>query len=431
MPAQPLSLTNISLFDARSEVIAAIGRLNINEAGEWLSPNNPYLTGGVNEVAQDCRSGNFIYDDVAAYVAAAAFAHCADSWAYIGRSIDSLLKGDLNAAVHLAYYAELRAAKSLLGSQGIFVGNRYSGALRASRNITKVNGDGTHQAAWKLLEEWFNQSSSIQRIVDVITPAGQNLSSWISPIPAGVDAVIQDMLSNIGFDLRSFSSDRDRRNLASYETSLLSVPQLPLQVIRDTIARIWRLIEPHSGGDFPGIDKSILANILQRQYSSQPSGNGGSWVEWVDSLTPSGFQDTAFHEVLRNGSSSDEFQYILGKAFQDTSTTDDPIDFIQSMLERSVVLARLSTGLCLQSLKDSGKSNSELRNWLKVFAVSRGHIETEVFPDDPIDLMADIEDYKVELEQSSSTNLNKLFEELSEGVLLLGQIERTVVWSFA
>ena len=53
------------------------------------------------------------------YVAASAPTHLIDGWSYLARAIDALLRGDAPAAVHLGYYAELRAAMSLLAGGGI------------------------------------------------------------------------------------------------------------------------------------------------------------------------------------------------------------------------------------------------------------------------------------------------------------------------
>jgi hypothetical protein len=68
---------------------------------------------------------------LAQYIAASSILHCADGWSYLGRAINCLLKGDPHRVVHLAYYAELRAALSLLASEAIGVFSRNNFVIDA------------------------------------------------------------------------------------------------------------------------------------------------------------------------------------------------------------------------------------------------------------------------------------------------------------
>ncbi|MGC3994721.1 MAG: hypothetical protein QM779_11515 [Propionicimonas sp.] len=416
--------------------------MKISSGGTWLSPNNPYLTGGSRKIVDDCRSQTAAFGDVAEYVGASAFVHCADAWSYIGRATDALLKGDLHAAVHLAYYAELRAAKSLLASEGVFVGNYYSCALDANATLTKVSGGGTHLAAWELISDWFLQPRSLMAIARLIAPGGQQLQAWVGAVPGGVSAVMQDMLAGIAFDLHSFAEDRERRNLASYEPSTLAAPTLGVDAIRRTVAEVWSEIEPVLGGDFPGVDRAVLANVLFRQYSAQhaiPDPHDSSrtvidwsgWESWVNSLTPSSLNPSALRDVLRSDPTGSDFQAILGSAFVDTSGMTDPAEFIRPMLGRATVLARLATGMCRRVLADAGKAIGDLAPWTQSFAISRGHIEVAPLPYPATDLLADLDLPREVLEQSQAPTLNVLLRDLSNGIGLLGQTDRVVAWSFA
>ncbi|MCS4592699.1 hypothetical protein KTJ89_06860 [Brevibacterium sediminis] len=439
-PVVPLSA--LSFSDLRSELVNAVSRLQVSSDGVWLEQANPYLVGGSKQVVNDCKAGTADFDKVAAYVGASSFVHCADAWSYVGRAVDALLKGDVHASVHLTYYAELRAAKSLLAAEGVFVGNRYSCALDANTTLTKVSGNVTHTAAWELIETWFQQPSSVTTIAQVVAPGGQNLQSWIGQIPGGVNAVMQDMLAGIAFDLQSFSEDRERRNLASYEPTTLMPATLNVDTIRRTVMEIWSEIEPMAGGDFPGIDRAILANVLVRQYSAQnltpnPSDpsrgvvDWSGWVSWIDSLTPAELSPSAFKEVLRSDPTGSEFKEILGAGFVDTSAMTDPAEFIRPMLSRATFLTRIATGLCLRVLTDAGKSFRELTAWTEAFSESRGHIEAVPLPLPATDLITDLELPRMTLEESQALSLGALVRELSDGIGLLGQTDRAVSWSFA
>jgi hypothetical protein len=427
--------------DVRAQVVSAVSSLSLTSGGVWLPQVNPYLTGGSKKVVEDCKASSGSFSDVAAYIGASAFVHCADAWSYVGRAADALLKGDLHASVHLAYYAELRGAKSLLAAEGIFVGNNYSCALDAGATLTKVNGNGTHLAAWELIADWFQQAGSIAAIAKVIAPGGQQLQAWVSAIPGGVGAVVQDMLAGIAFDLHSFAEDRERRNLASYEPATLLPSTLDVETIRTTVAGLWSDIEPMSRGEFPGIDRAVLANLLFRQYSAQNAAQDpvdpmqsltdwSGWESWVDSLTPASLNPSALRDALRSDPLGTSFQKILGSAFVETSGMTDPAEFIRPMLGRATVLTRLATGMCTRMLADAGKAVDDLTAWTERFAISRGYIETAPLPAPATDLFADMDFAREILEQSRATTLNALLRDLADGVGLLGQTDRVVAWSF-
>lgn len=54
-------------------------------------------------------------------MAASVIVHCFDGWSYLGRALEAEMAGDPQTAVHLGYYAELRAAMSVLASDEIGV----------------------------------------------------------------------------------------------------------------------------------------------------------------------------------------------------------------------------------------------------------------------------------------------------------------------
>jgi len=439
---RPATLASLNLPGARAQVVSALSALSVSPDGTWLPTANPYLLGGSKRVVDDCKAESVAYSDVTEYVAASAFAHCADAWSYVGRAADALLKGDVHASVHLAYYAELRAAKSLLAAEGVFVGNGFSFVLGSAATLTTVSREPTHQAAWRLVDEWFRHVGALSTVASIVAPGGHSLRVWVSAIPGGVNAVMEDMLSGLAFDLRSFVEDRERRNLASYEPTTLTAPTLGVDTVRRTLSGLWAELEPMSGGDFPGIDRSILANVLLRQYSAQNLSadddnpcmeqvDWAGWVDWIDSLTPASLNPSALRDVLRSEPTGIAFRAILGDTFSDTSGIRDAADFIRPMISRATVLTRLATGLCLGILNDAGKAVSDVSAWTAAFALSRGHIGGVPLPEPATDLFNDLDLPREVLESSQATSLRTLVTDLADGVGLLGQVDRVVAWSFA
>ena len=84
------------------------------------------------------------------YIAASCFLHAADGWSYLGKSMLSLLRGDPHRSLHLAYYAELRAAMSLMATRGVGIFNGRNFIVLGANNVKSVGkGNRTHQFAWE------------------------------------------------------------------------------------------------------------------------------------------------------------------------------------------------------------------------------------------------------------------------------------------
>ena len=99
---------------SRDNVAQALARLDPFIAKRrWLAKTNRYAINTVERLALDLKPGKTLHaKHLAQYIAASSILHCADGWSYLGRAINCLLKGDPHRVVHLAYYAELRAALS-------------------------------------------------------------------------------------------------------------------------------------------------------------------------------------------------------------------------------------------------------------------------------------------------------------------------------
>ena len=77
--------------------------------------------GGNNRLRDDLSNDRINSDRLSEYIGISAPVHSMDGWSFLGRSIHCLSRGDPYIAVHLAYYAELRAALAILAAQGIGV----------------------------------------------------------------------------------------------------------------------------------------------------------------------------------------------------------------------------------------------------------------------------------------------------------------------
>ena len=139
---------------------------------EWLH-NNVYSVNTTTTIEDHFRTNSINSIDLCKYVAASIPTHCMDGWGLLGRAIHCVVRGDTNTARHLAYYAELRAAMSLLASAGI-------GVLNNTHVVIDNNGQahefpdhpdrcGTHVFTWLALENWSSTQQAANLLGEIIT----------------------------------------------------------------------------------------------------------------------------------------------------------------------------------------------------------------------------------------------------------------------
>ena len=79
---------------------------------------HPYNQDVLAALQPSLQQGNVDGPKIGEYIASSAPLHLADGWNYLSRAFDAACRGDRGAAYHLSYYAELRAAMSLLATEG-------------------------------------------------------------------------------------------------------------------------------------------------------------------------------------------------------------------------------------------------------------------------------------------------------------------------
>lgn len=443
-PSLPAAQKTVLQQADRNQVVAALARLQLSNDATWLSSSNPYSLNAQDRIKSD---GGVIPSSQEAaftdYLAASAFVHCGDAWGYLGRAVDALIRGDLHTAVHLTYYAELRGAIALLGSEGIYVGNYFNCVIDSAGSSQAVSPEGTHTAVWKLLEAWSDMPRSSVTMSRVLRPGGVELDSWVNTLPGGsIGPIVSDLLSSIAFDLQSFSTDRIRRNTASYSPSRLLVGDLNISDMRRIVSHLWTSLEPDVRGGFPVLDHLLLRSILTRIFGAlnpeidvngAPTGevDWTDWERWLDAVTPTQSVSTALYEQLKAYPVSSRTDEILAAAFNSDVAAIEPKDFIESMLARTTILLRLSTGMCIRLLEDSGVDQAVIVPWVDSLSVARGLWAVEEPPEDKLDLWADAEIARDTLDAAVDLDPHRLIDLLKVHTVILGQTERVVAWSFS
>lgn len=424
-------------------ISAALSGIAVDENGQWLRDQNPYADAAQGEIKSDRNAIPSAKESAfAEYMAAGAFVHCGDAWSYLGRAIDALLKGDVHAAVHLTYYAELRGAVSLLSTEGIYVGDYFSCAVVADGTTLPFSWDGTHKSVWRCLQEWSESPRSSEVIGMALRPGGVELDSWVSSIPGGTAMpVISDLLERMKLDLQSFSGDRERRNAASYTPSRLTPEDLEPSSIRRIVTNVWSLLEPGTRGTFPVLDNLLLKDVLESTFTAvnrvmvngEPTDevDWTKWEPWLSVVVPSPLLSSALHLDLLDASNRESSTSILSAAFADEPESPMPHEYIEGMLTRTALLLRMATGSCLHLLDDSGIDRRDIHPWVESLSLGRGLWPAPEPPDDKLDMWADTQRALEALDADSSKDLHGLVRVVIEHLPVFGQAERVVAWSFS
>lgn len=124
-----------------------LGLKQFTKTSKWVGKQNRYVLDTKKRIAAESKAGALKKPrHLSQYIAASCLLHCTDGWSYLGKPISSLLRGDPHGARHLAYYAELRAAMSLLATTGVGVFDRYHFVIDAPNSVAALRAQSpTHQ----------------------------------------------------------------------------------------------------------------------------------------------------------------------------------------------------------------------------------------------------------------------------------------------
>lgn len=183
-----------------------------------------------------------------AALAVDALVHLTEGWRFLSAALASMLGNAPAQAVHFAYYAELRAAISLLSSHGMRVSNGDNSYLErgGTSKVPPWQTMKTHRVVWKLWEAWAKTSAAEGLLLDQlkILPSVTigNLKASVGRIAANAT------LTRWALDL-AMGNEHTARNQASYETPTARSHLRPMQVSDFEFVRdLWALAEPTGFG---------------------------------------------------------------------------------------------------------------------------------------------------------------------------------------
>lgn len=382
---------------------------------------------------------------VAEYTAASSLLHCADGWGYFGRAIHAVSVGSLATAQHLAYYAELRAAVALLGRSGILVANNRHYIVTGNAEVKRVSSEGTHRAAWNLLNDWAALPASISLVSRIIRLEGYTLAEWIAAKPTvmHLPSTLPDLLRNWGLDLQEYSADRDRRNAASYRpTRITPQPARPDSAwIVECIEEVWRLLEPGAPGTFPNLDLFLIRGTLDALHAGARGRAALARPAYEKELSqmvaatvglPAG---GALLSALAPGTRAKPPTVLRETLTLRPGKKRDPQAIITAMLGRALIMLRLATGAVRDLQQHAGVSPHDVRLWADEVGLNHG-----LWPEDdrpsPIEtLWGDVDVALDDLVDAATSpgrsELAHLHVDAGAALLTLSTFERVAVWGMS
>ena len=418
-----------AICDAMPQLVAHWG------VQSWLGNNNIYRK---NVIAQ-IKAGVVQHAHLSEYVAASAIVHSFDGWSYLGRALEAEMAGDPDSARHLGYYAELRAAMSMLASGGIGVFDRKHVVVRDNQQCEMFNSDSTHVFAWQALKIWAEMDAGRDAIFNSATPGGVLLSDWLNQFSVGRNFLATAWLAQWGLDLSRLAQDQTARNIASYRPTAFTTPGP--RSIEDTmrgILQFWEVCDPGLNGGFPILDCYLLRSSLELVWGGNTSARCiKSYQQQLNlvlaSISPTGCPDGRWDEFLSHQKLTESHGII-----RDANGNVDQFhkDHSKQVLARAALLLRVSTGCSALLLKQAGLSTQEDLDFWRSGSSVRRRLWPESNPiSSSIDLWSDVENASSSIDEwlqqvaiGSPVSRHALWTEQAAAAATLATTERAFLW---
>lgn len=382
----------------------------------WLRAGNPYPD-GVLPARVDFAT--IAPDDVRELVAVRGPLHCSDGWGYLSKALYAHLTGDQHAARHLAYYAELRAALSILASQGIGIFNGANCAIDAAGTVHALTKRTTHQMCWLALKAWAGLPMTFETLASAISIDGAPLAAALQTYypGAGGSVLAEELVSNWGVDLGRAADDQQLRNTSSYSPNdLLTLPSSPADELA-FLTSVWSAMQPASSE----LERHLLRSMLETEDRSMGGAGLSARANRFDHLDPR-IQRAVSPAFLERREEAADHPIVAAAALVDASP--------RAMLGRAVILLRLATGLAIGNIAASGvNAFDDLEPWWSGLGPEKGLWDAALAPTDMTELWFEIEDTLADAARVPIQSRHQWLRDLPSTSHRMFQTERIALWN--
>lgn len=280
--------------------------------------------------------------------------HMIEGWRYASAASNAYLNHSKHTALHFAYYAELRAALSLLSWSGIRVRQNAHYYLDVFGNKKTVIHSPTHSAVWGLWKNWVKRPDATKLFRDQIKlTTSVSLSNVLTSLQY-VDP--SKTLQNWGMDLAKIQSDHTARNTSSYEAFWINSPLSRMSHDDlDLILMLWKLLLPQDSGLL--FDSTLISYFVSKALPAMTLRMGGTSEDCLKQIVGAIVTNTGADPALISRR-LDTTQYKT-KPFDLASSQDSKTE---NVLCRAFFLLRLSMLATKTSLAVT--PNTATADWL-------------------------------------------------------------------
>ncbi|MDR6809749.1 hypothetical protein J2Y45_006870 [Dyadobacter sp. BE34] len=416
---------------------------------QLLSSANPLdknAKSAISNHANAAKAFTIRNHDFRTYLAASSVAHMLDGWMYLSNSINSLLSGDEGASIHLAYYAELRSAMSILATEGLGVfDKKHFGAFDGDHcEIFKYhrrdyNKGATHQFVWTAMDKWassaYKPTSSILKLFKVRGKNFYELTEYFHPSVAASNLLsertIKKWLKDWCFDIKSYKADREGRNEVSYRPQRIKNfdKNVDFKTIISSINSFWNVLSPSGGDKYTLLDSYLLRKLFQTLHQELQS-RGLTTQTYSESVRNAfeqyGISDQTLFRFLDATPPYNNDHSIFQLANIKETT---PL----SIIARASLLLRISVGMVSQLCSEANLEIKDLNFVWENYGIDNGFWAVGESPTSFNSLWNDIsisiEELNLDLADTShSYDMHSIFHRNPEHVRYLSQINRASLW---
>lgn len=354
-------------------------RNNFLASHSWLSPTNPLKSNQYrvfnNYTKSDLKKN---YYHIGEYLVASSILHNVEGWNYLSRALSAILLGDSITCIHLTYYAELRAAMSILSNNGVSSFSEKHALLDpANYKFLKFNNLPTHFFIWQALEEWASVFSiATDQLSYSMYILDRPFSDWFQYISGSMAGNNQVSLifKDFAFDLKHFAQDKNSRNKVSYNpeielnTTSYSLVTEVFSIINNGFTPI-SYSESHRS-DFMQVDFEILRNIFKK--TTNVKGSVKQKEAFISKVRPylSDIEIQKIHKLYDSSSMSKLFEYATN------FTNINHPNIVLGMLSRAFILLRFSQGVLNYRMESNQFSKIIFDDWIKRYSEVKGLISS-------------------------------------------------------
>lgn len=400
----------------RGAIRNALALMGTRTVPPWLRAANPFQDGAPPK--QKAAFHAVAAEDLIEIIAARGPLHSIDGWSYLGQALTALVGGRAHTARHLAYYAELRAALSILASAGIGVFNRRNVVVDSAGQLQMLSDKGTHSMAWSALVEWATLPHSLGQLLAPLNIAGASiLAPFEEFFPSGATMAGGELMTNWGFDVEQGVSDRDERNWSSYQptafSELTTTPDDDLRFLR----MFWHALRPNG----VALERHLLRNLLEAE--ARCHGNLiADYPHRFERLDESMKALTPFPFLCRIDDPTDH-DFLLHVATTAIPATP------YAMISRAGLLLKLATGMAEANLVVAGiQPVDHFAAWWHQFGVDHALWSPTSPPVDHADLWQDIEVALDDAQELAPTDRHAWMATHAVPVMRVCEAERAALW---